>query len=95
MAMQPKMLVLDEPTSQLDPIASGDFLQTIYKINRDLGTTIILSEHRLEEAFTMADKVMVMDQGKSWFTTRLRQSAVSWRAIPQRTDILCSTDYRL
>jgi len=64
MAMQPKLLVLDEPTSQLDPIASGDFLQTIYKINRDLGTTIILSEHRLEEAFTMADKVMVMDQGK-------------------------------
>lgn len=64
MAMQPKLLVLDEPTSQLDPIAASEFLRTIYKINRDLGTTIILSEHRLEEAFTMADRVVVMDSGK-------------------------------
>ena len=64
MAMQPKGLVLDEPTSQLDPIAASEFLRTVQKINRDLGTTVILSEHRLEEAFTMADKVMVMDKGK-------------------------------
>lgn len=64
MAMQPKLLVLDEPTSQLDPIAASEFLRTIYKINRDLGTTVILSEHRLEEAFTMADRVAVMDEGK-------------------------------
>ena len=64
MAMQPKLLVLDEPTSQLDPIAASEFLRTVQKINRDLGTTVILSEHRLEEAFTMADKVMVMDTGK-------------------------------
>ncbi len=64
MAMQPKVLVLDEPTSQLDPIAASEFLRTVQKINRDLGTTVILSEHRLEEAFTMADKVMVMDKGK-------------------------------
>ena len=63
MAMQPKLLVLDEPTSQLDPIAASEFLRTIYRINRDLGTTVILSEHRLEEAFTMADRVMVMDKG--------------------------------
>lgn len=64
MAMQPKLLVLDEPTSQLDPVAASEFLRTIYKINRDLGTTVILSEHRLEEAFTMADRVAVMDEGK-------------------------------
>ena len=64
MAMQPKVLILDEPTSQLDPIAASEFLQTVHKINRDLGTTVIISEHRLEELFPMADKVMVMDQGK-------------------------------
>lgn len=64
MAMQPKVLILDEPTSQLDPIAASEFLQTVYKINRDFGTTVIISEHRLEELFPMADKVMVMDQGK-------------------------------
>ena len=64
MVMQPRLLVLDEPTSQLDPIAASEFLQTIRRINRDLGVTIILSEHRLEEAFTMADRVMVMDRGE-------------------------------
>ena len=64
MVMQPKLLILDEPTSQLDPIAASEFLRTVHKINRDLGVTVIMSEHRLEEAFTMADRVMVMDEGK-------------------------------
>ena len=64
MAMHPDILVLDEPTSQLDPIAASDFLETVKKINRDLGTTIILTEHRLEEVFPAADRVIVMDQGR-------------------------------
>ncbi len=67
MAMQPKVLVLDEPTSQLDPIAASDFLSTIRKINLDLGITIILIEHRLEEVFPMADKVLVLENGKKIF----------------------------
>ena len=64
MAMHPDMLILDEPTSQLDPIAASDFLETVKKINRDLGTTIILTEHRLEEVFPSADRVVVMDEGQ-------------------------------
>ena len=64
MAMHPDMLILDEPTSQLDPIAASDFLETVKKINRDLGTTIILTEHRLEEVFPSADRVVVMDKGE-------------------------------
>ena len=64
MAMHPSVLILDEPTSQLDPIAAGEFLKTIEKINRELGTTIILTEHRLEDAFPVADRVIVMDEGK-------------------------------
>lgn len=64
MVMQPRLLILDEPTSQLDPIAAGEFLKIIYRINRELGTTVIISEHRLEELFTMADRVMVMDGGR-------------------------------
>lgn len=64
MAMQPDILILDEPTSQLDPIAAGDFIATLGKINRELGTTILLTEHRLEEAFPLASKVVVMDAGK-------------------------------
>ena len=64
MAMQPSVLILDEPTSQLDPIAAGEFLKALEKINRELGTTVILTEHRLEDAFPMADRVIVMDCGK-------------------------------
>ncbi len=64
MVMQPSILILDEPTSQLDPIAAGEFLKTLEKINRELGTTVILTEQRLEDAFPMADKVIVMEDGK-------------------------------
>ncbi len=64
MAMQPQVLVLDEPTSQLDPIAASEFFATLAKINRELGTTVFLSEHRLEEAFPLADRVMVMEGGR-------------------------------
>ena len=63
MVMQPELLILDEPTSQLDPIAAGEFLATVGKINRELGTTILLTEHRLEEAFPLASRVVVMDRG--------------------------------
>ena len=64
MAMQPEVLILDEPTSQLDPIAASDFLNTVRKINLELGTTVILSEHRLEEVFAAADRVVVMEDGR-------------------------------
>ncbi len=64
MAMQPSVLILDEPTSQLDPIAASDFLATVGKINRELGTTVIMTEHRLEEALPMSDRVLIMDAGR-------------------------------
>ena len=64
MAMQPSVLILDEPTSQLDPIAASDFLATLGRINRELGTTILLTEHRLEDAFPLATRVAVMEEGK-------------------------------
>jgi energy-coupling factor transport system ATP-binding protein len=64
MAMQPEVLILDEPTSQLDPIAASDFLNTVRKINIELGTTVIITEHRLEDIFPYADRAIVMDSGK-------------------------------
>lgn len=64
MAMQPSVLILDEPTSQLDPIAATDFLNTVRKINRELRTTIIITEHRLEDIFYASDKVVVIEDGK-------------------------------
>ena len=64
MVMQPKVLILDEPTSQLDPIAASDFINTLQKLNKELGLTIVLVEHRLEDVFPIADKVFVMEDGK-------------------------------
>ena len=63
MVMQPDILLLDEPTAQLDPIAASDFLSAVGKLNRELGTTVLLTEHRLEDAFAMADYAAVMDGG--------------------------------
>lgn len=64
MAMSPEALILDEPTSQLDPIAAFDFLSTVKKLNTELGITVVLSEHRLEEAMQFADRVAVMENGR-------------------------------
>ena len=64
MAMHPDVLVLDEPTGQLDPIAAAEFLHTVQRLNRDLGVTVILSEHRLEDALPMADRAAVLEQGR-------------------------------
>ena len=64
MVLQPLALILDEPTSQLDPIAAGEFLAALGKINRELGVTVILTEHRLEEAFPLSTRVLVMDSGR-------------------------------
>ncbi len=63
MVMQPELLILDEPTSQLDPIGAADFIGTLKKLNRDLGLTILLVEHRLEEVIPAADKVILMENG--------------------------------
>lgn len=64
MAMHPSMLILDEPTSQLDPIAAADFLATVGRINRELGTTVLMTEHRLEEVLPISHRMLVMDKGR-------------------------------
>ncbi|MDD7487703.1 MAG: ATP-binding cassette domain-containing protein [Clostridiales bacterium] len=64
MALEPSVLLLDEPTSQLDPIAATDFLSTLGRISRELGTTIILSEHRLEDALALSTNVVFLERGR-------------------------------
>lgn len=67
MVMQPDILLLDEPTSQLDPISATSFLNNIKKINSDLGITVILIEHNLEDVYSFANKIVVLDEGKVLF----------------------------
>lgn len=62
--MEPKVLLLDEPTSQLDPVAAREFIGMLQTMNEEFGITVIIAEHRLEELFGIADRAMVMDQGE-------------------------------
>lgn len=64
MAMNPNVIMLDEPISQLDPIAATNFINIIKSINNDFGVTVIIAEHNLQELFSIADKVAVMEKGR-------------------------------
>ena len=100
MVMQPDVLILDEPTSQLDPIAAADFLTAVGRVNRELGTTVILSEHRLEEALPLATRCVVLDGGQIaaegtpvQVGERLRtQKHAMFRAMPTPMRVWASTE---
>ena len=64
LAMEPRLLILDEPTSMLDPLAARNLLATVQRINRELGVAILMTEHRLDEVFPVADRVVTMDKGR-------------------------------
>ena len=64
MTMRPSLLLLDEPTSRLDPIAAERFFDALVRINRETGTAVILSEHRLDAAFAVSDRVILLDGGR-------------------------------
>ncbi len=63
LAMHPGILLLDEPTSQLDPVAAEELLNIIRRLNEDNGTTIIMIEQRLERCCHLADRILVMENG--------------------------------
>ena len=62
-SMGQRLLLLDEPTSQLDPVAAEELLGLVVRVNRDRGTTVVLAEHRTGRIFAEADRVIVMDAG--------------------------------
>jgi energy-coupling factor transport system ATP-binding protein len=64
LAMQPSVLILDEPTSQLDPVSAEELLNLVKRLNEELGFTIVLIEQRLERCFHLADRVLLMESGK-------------------------------
>ncbi len=74
MAMQPSVLILDEPTSQLDPIAASEFLHCVSRINHELGTTVIITEHRLDEVLPLSDRVLVIENNGFQLLTLLKRS---------------------
>lgn len=64
LAMQPHILLLDEPTSQLDPVAGEEILTMVRRLNEDNGITVVLVEQRLERCFHMADRILIMERGR-------------------------------
>ena len=64
MTADPEVLLLDEPTAQLDPVAASRFIETIYRLNRETGLTVIISEHRSEELLPLADRLLIIEQGR-------------------------------
>lgn len=64
LALGPEVLVLDEPTSQLDPLAADEFLAAVHRVNRELGVTVIMAEHRLEGILSDADQLVVLQDGR-------------------------------
>ena len=67
MAMQPDIIVLDEPTSFLDPLSAEKIFEVIHNLNQKLGLTVVLVEHRLDLTAKYANHIIIMDQGKVRF----------------------------
>ncbi|MBO4539518.1 MAG: ABC transporter ATP-binding protein, partial [Clostridia bacterium] len=82
MTVFPDLLILDEPTSRLDPIAAGEFIATLKRINTELGITVLLCEHRLEEVLPIADKFAYMEDGKISYFGEPREVC---RALAERS----------
>lgn len=71
--MKPRVLLLDEPTSQLDPVAAKELILMLDRLNKETGMTIVLVEHRLEELYAMADRVVFIEQGSLLYNGSSRQ----------------------
>lgn len=92
LVMHPELIVLDEPTSQLDPISSEDFLATIKSLNDDLGLAVLLTEHRIEKCFHFADRVVVLANGKISFDGPPKElvklkDGPTWIPLPPITEL--------
>lgn len=64
LVMEPNILLLDEPTAQLDPIMAAEFIQTVKKLNEQLGLTVVMVEHHLDEVLGVTDRLIVVEDGR-------------------------------
>ncbi len=83
MAMQPDLLILDEPTAQLDPIAAAEFINALKKLNTELSLTVIIAEHRLGELIPISDRLMVLEEGRLIFDGEPRSVISQLRSRPE------------
>lgn len=82
LALRPQILVLDEPTSQLDPQSAEEVLRALVRLNEDLGLTIILAEHRLERVLRYADRLLCLEGGRVVVDAPVRSALKQIRQLP-------------
>jgi len=80
LAMQPDILLLDEPTSQLDPVSGEEILTIVRRLNEENGITVVLIEQRLERCFHLADRILVMEEGRIVCDSHNPQAMAHWAA---------------
>lgn len=85
---EPEVLILDEPASQLDPVSAENFFTILDKLNKDLGITVIITEHRLENLFPIADRVIVMERGRIITDTAPKECSAKLCSISQNHPML-------
>ena len=90
LALRPQILLLDEPTSQLDPQAAVDVLRSLVRLNEDLGLTIILVEHRLERVLRYADRLIFMDNGQIIVDEPVRSALPKVPQLPPLARLGCA-----
>lgn len=88
LAMQPQILLLDEPTSQLDPIAAEEFLSVVRRLNEDQGLTVIMIEQRLERCCHLADRIILMDKGQISYDCRVREPGLNYWPFNMQPEFL-------
>jgi energy-coupling factor transport system ATP-binding protein len=90
LAARPRLLVLDEPTANLDPAGMAEIFEVLKQLNRELGTTIVMVEHRVDELADMVSRVVMMDRGtivfdgtsQQAFSQRRSASSEEGQAVP-------------
>ncbi len=80
--MNPRVLLLDEPTSQLDPMAATEFLEVVKRINEQMGVTVILVEQRLDEVLAICDRMLVLHDGR----------IAAYDTVPRVYEQICQTE---
>ena len=77
MTADPEVLILDEPTAQLDPVAAARLIDILSRLNRETGLTVIISEHRAEELWPISDRVVILDSGRTAYVGAPRRVAAA------------------
>jgi energy-coupling factor transport system ATP-binding protein len=94
LVQKPSVLVLDEPTSQLDPQSAEDVLRSLVRLNEDLGLTIIMAEHRLERIIRSVDRITYLEGGRVTVDAPVKEALQSIAVVPPLIQLARELDWR-